>query len=125
MRVNISICVLLCALLMSACGPVIVETEPPYPSEHKYFKIPPGHLPPPGECRIWYPGKPPGHQPPPGDCAALHWRVPPGAWLIHRPAKNRDYFEVKEYHPRNPRVVIVIRFYEVGTGRLIREEKPH
>jgi len=31
--------------------------------------IPPGHLPPPGECRVWYNGKPPGHQPAPTDCA--------------------------------------------------------
>lgn len=31
--------------------------------------IPPGHLPPPGECRVWYDGEPPGQQPPPTDCA--------------------------------------------------------
>src|SRR5262245_58855139 len=30
--------------------------------------IPPGHLPPPGECRIWYDGRPPGQQPPPTSC---------------------------------------------------------
>ena len=29
---------------------------------------PPGHLPPPGECRVWSDGRPPGHQPPPTDC---------------------------------------------------------
>ncbi|MGB7291962.1 MAG: hypothetical protein WBD99_07310 [Thermodesulfobacteriota bacterium] len=28
--------------------------------------IPPGHLPPPGEYRVWIPGIPPGHQPPHG-----------------------------------------------------------
>jgi Ca2+-binding EF-hand superfamily protein len=31
--------------------------------------IPPGHLPPSGECRVWYNGKPPGHQPPSTDCS--------------------------------------------------------
>lgn len=31
--------------------------------------ITPGHLPPPGECRVWYDGVPPGQQPPPTDCA--------------------------------------------------------
>jgi len=46
------------------------------------LRIPPGHRPPPGACRIWYPGKPPGHQPPPGSCRILSHRVPPGAWLI-------------------------------------------
>ena len=45
-------------------------------------KIPPGHMPPAGKCRIWYAGRPPGHQPPPCDCDDLEGRVPPGAWLI-------------------------------------------
>jgi hypothetical protein len=30
--------------------------------------IPPGHLPPPRECRVWYDGRPPGQQPPPTNC---------------------------------------------------------
>ena len=30
--------------------------------------IPPGHLPPPGECRVWYDDRPAGHQPPPSNC---------------------------------------------------------
>jgi hypothetical protein len=30
--------------------------------------VPPGHLPPPGECRVWYDGRPPGQQPRPTDC---------------------------------------------------------
>ena len=45
-------------------------------------RIPPGHLPPPGACRVWYPGTPPGHQPPPGSCRVLRHHVPRGAWLV-------------------------------------------
>ena len=45
-------------------------------------KIPLGHMPPPGECRIWYPGEPPGQQPPPGNCEELRHHIPPGTWLI-------------------------------------------
>jgi hypothetical protein len=36
---------------------------------NKKGKVPPGHLPPAGLCRVWYDGVPPGHQPPPSSCA--------------------------------------------------------
>jgi hypothetical protein len=70
---------------MSAC--VIAEPGPPPPGPppgrpHASPKIPPGHLPPPGACRVWFPNRPPGHQPPPGPCEELQYRVPPGAYLI-------------------------------------------
>lgn len=44
--------------------------------------VPSGHLPPPGECRIWYPDRSAGQQPPPGPCHELRHQVPPGARLI-------------------------------------------
>jgi hypothetical protein len=31
--------------------------------------VPPGYLPPPGACRVWYDGRPPGHQPSVTSCA--------------------------------------------------------
>lgn len=82
-RVTTSIAVL--GLLLSACatdGVVVVEpNERPYHYERE-VSIPPGHMPPPGECRIWFTGRPAGQQPPPGDCGDLRHRVPPGAILI-------------------------------------------
>lgn len=44
--------------------------------------IPQGHRPPPGKCRIWFPGVPPGHQPAPVKCKKLKGRIPQGAYLI-------------------------------------------
>jgi hypothetical protein len=32
-------------------------------------RIPPGHVPGPGQCRVWHPNRPPGHRPPPFRCA--------------------------------------------------------
>lgn len=46
------------------------------------FRIPPGHYPPPGQCRVWHPDVPPGQQDPPGDCDELERQVPPGAYLV-------------------------------------------
>jgi hypothetical protein len=46
-------------------------------------RVPPGHYPPPGLCRIWYEGRPPGHQPRPVPCPALHRRVPAGAFVLY------------------------------------------
>ena len=43
------------------------EGEEVYGSEDT-VDIPPGHLPPPGKCRMWYPNQPPGQQPPPYRC---------------------------------------------------------
>jgi hypothetical protein len=54
-----------------------------YDRYRQQVHIPPGHRPPPGLCRIWYPDRPPGHQPPAGDCRWLSWRLPPGAILVH------------------------------------------
>jgi hypothetical protein len=55
-----------------------VEPEPMYDG----VKIPRGHWPPPGNCRIWFTDRPPGHQPAPGSCKKLRHRVPLGAYLV-------------------------------------------
>lgn len=45
--------------------------------------IPPGHLPPPGACRIWHLNLPPGLQPPPEHCAELAGEeTPPNTVLV-------------------------------------------
>jgi hypothetical protein len=70
----------LAAMLVLAGCVVYQEPQPVY--QAKPVKIPPGHLPPPGQCRVWYPDRPPGHQPPPGPCHQLQYQVPPGAVLV-------------------------------------------
>ena len=64
--------------------------------DHGKLHIPPGHLPPAGKCRIWYPGTPPGHQPPPGDCRVLSRQLPSGAYLVSRDRVWR--YDERPYH---------------------------
>jgi hypothetical protein len=93
--------------------------------------IPPGHLPPPGLCRIWLPGDPPGHQPAPASCDRLAGHVPPGAWLVYRPAvagrgrghgkKDKRVVRVTVYGESGPSL---IRIFDLATGSLLDEERP-
>lgn len=46
-------------------------------------RVPPGHLPAPGECRIWIDGVPPGQQPAPTDCATAERRRPSNGRVIY------------------------------------------
>jgi len=94
---------LLLALLFagSGCmisGGLVIEPEPiiigdpPQKAEHRTrsvqkranhrFKVPPGHRPPRGMCRLWYYDRPPGHQPPAVSCHLIGRRVPYGAVII-------------------------------------------
>jgi hypothetical protein len=72
-----------CVVVEPGPPPVYVP-GPPVGAPAAPPRVPPGHLPPPGACRIWLPDRPPGHQPPPGRCDVLERQVPPGAWLIRR-----------------------------------------
>jgi hypothetical protein len=51
-------------------------------ADGRTFRIPPGHYPPPGQCRIWNPNRPPGLQSPPGPCERLERQVPRGSYLV-------------------------------------------
>lgn len=46
-------------------------------------RIPPGHMPPPGMCRVWIDGVPPGRQPAPTDCATAYRTRPANARVIY------------------------------------------
>lgn len=64
--------------------------------------VPRGHYPPPGECRIWHPGRPAGQQPPPAKCDRLVGRVPHGAFILYNGKEwdTRDDWRGRER--RNP-----------------------
>ncbi len=72
----------LLAVLVALSGCAIYAEPAPVYHGGQPVHVPPGHLPPPGQCRVWYPDRPPGHQPPPGPCHQLQYQVPPGAVLV-------------------------------------------
>lgn len=84
--------------------------------------IPPGHLPDPGECRVWIPGEAPGKQKKnaEGDCSWVATQVPPGAWLVWRPGTDRKEVVVREYGAAS--VMRWTRIYDIVTGALLHEE---
>jgi hypothetical protein len=121
---TVTLALVACLLLSAGCTGSVVIRKPagPPPPVVKRLGIPPGHLPAPGQCRIWYPGKPPGHQPPPGRCGVLRHEVPAGAWLLYRPEHRKKEIHVSVIHARRPGVVVAIRHYLVSTGKFLREE---
>lgn len=55
-------------------------------------RVPPGHLPPAGLCRVWYDGVPPGRQPAPTHCDAAERQAARGgrgASVIYGPGARR------------------------------------
>jgi hypothetical protein len=90
-----------------------------YFRQRGYDRIPNGHLPPPGECRIWYPDRPAGQQPPPFKCGEARRRVEPGGWMM-RPGRRSEEVEVAVYDPRRPGVVIDVAIFDARSGSMIR-----
>jgi hypothetical protein len=86
--------------------------------------VPPGHLPPPGQCRIWVPGRPPGQQARARSCDGIVAAAPAGAIILYRPGRDRKLVRVRYVDDRRAGVVVRIRIFEAETGKFLREEKP-
>jgi hypothetical protein len=101
--------------------PVVVQPPPPPAAptpvvlaEPRRIHVPPGHYPPPGYCRLWYPGRPPGHQPRPLACKQI--AVPAGAFILYNGvAWDTDYNWRARAH-RNPGSVPPV-IVEITAGR--------
>lgn len=101
------------------------ENVPENASTAAKFGIPPGHLPPPGQCRVWMPGEPPGKQKkkyPSGDCDSISRDVPAGGWLVYRPGEDKKEVVVREYG--SERQVTSTRVFDIVTGAFLREIDP-
>lgn len=117
------------ALLSTACSsPTVITSPAPQrsetgPSTAATLGIPPGHLPPPGQCRVWFPGRPPGQQPAPAACTRAMRDAPAGTWVLERPSRDRRHVRVHEVDGVRVGVIVRIVLYEAATGKLVREER--
>jgi hypothetical protein len=120
--------------LLPACGapatPPPPEPKPPPPdvveSEEQRARrdadrrgplgIPEGHLPPTGECRVWFPGEPAGQQPPPGSCTEAEREAPPGSWIIYRPPEDKRVVHARVVDPARRGVIIRTDLYDAERG---------
>jgi hypothetical protein len=84
----------------------VKENDRSYP--FSALNIPKGHLPPPGECKIWFPGRPPGQQPPPTSCVSAIRNAPLGAWVI---THEGGRYKVNIFSKSKKNIVEEIRYY--------------
>lgn len=97
-------------------------TSNPNASTAARLGIPPGHLPDPGDCRVWLPGEAPGKQKKnaSGDCSWVATQVPAGGWLVWRPGTDRKEVIVREYGAES--IIRWTRIYDIVTGNLLHED---
>ncbi|UKN01837.1 hypothetical protein K6119_19120 [Paracrocinitomix mangrovi] len=63
---------------------------------YKVLKIPYGHIPPSGQCRVWVPGKPPGKQASSTSCSQAKKDCPANAWIISRTGSDNKLLKVQK-----------------------------
>ena len=114
-----------------ACAPV-VRSAPRSTSrvivvsddeDRSTLRVPPGHLPRVGQCRVWFPGRPPGQQPSAGGCDGIERVAPAGTWILYRPTYDRRVVHARVIDPRRDGVVIVVRVYDVDRGTYLGQER--
>ena len=88
------------------------------------LRVPPGHMPNVGQCRIWFPGRPPGHQPKAGSCSGLQRTAPAGSWILYRPTSDKKVVHARVIDPKRAGVVVSVRIYDANRGTYLGNERP-
>jgi hypothetical protein len=116
--------------VVTACMPVVRHTPPPArvivvsnDEDRSQLRVPPGHYPRVGECRLWFPGRPPGHQPKSQGCRGIERIAPAGSWILYRPANDRKVVHARVIDPKRDGVVLVVRVYDVDRGTYLGQER--
>jgi hypothetical protein len=99
-------------------APLESEVSPPR-STAATLGVPPGHLPPPGRCRVWIPGTPPGKQPKVTTCSGIEASAPAGSMILYRPTADRKRVEARYVDRARAGLVVRVVVFDVETGRVI------
>lgn len=125
MRSAMMLGVPLAVLAATACSSLTTQQPTqPEPEERRRpaaLRIPRGHLPAPGQCRVWLPGEPPGHQRRPRSCAGIERTAPAGSWIVYRPSEDKKVVHVREVDERRAGVVVRVQVYDAERGTYIRK----
>jgi hypothetical protein len=120
------------SVALSACTPVVVHRAPPRTArvvvvsddeDRSRLRVPPGHLPAPGQCRVWFPGRPPGRQPGAGSCRGIDRVAPAGSWILYRPSDDKRIVHARVVDPRRDGVIVVVRVYDADRGTYLGQER--
>lgn len=95
-------------------APVVAAPAPAVVAAPRRIRVPPGHYPPPGHCRLWYADRPPGHQPPPFRCQAV--AVPRGAFILYEGVAWDADYDWRSHAARHPGSVPAV-ILEMTAGR--------
>jgi hypothetical protein len=93
------------------------------PAAAATLNVPPGQLPRPGLCRLWFPDRPPGRQPKARPCAEVESGAPAGTWVLYRPSQDRNVVHVRYLDDRRAGVVVWIRVFDASSGAFVRDMK--
>jgi len=83
------------ALTIAALGLAAVPAEAQ--RDQGPDRVPRGHYPPRGMCRIWFDGVPPGRQPAPTDCETAFRRAPDRARIVTSDGREIDGGRYRDY----------------------------
>ncbi|MBZ0267964.1 hypothetical protein K8I85_07400 [bacterium] len=133
--IRLSIPLLLLSLAACSSGRIVVHSggAAPEPVHHgsasspvhpvkgpvASLGVPPGHFPPPGQCRIWMPGVAAGKQAKCVPCTSIDGGIPLGAWVLYRPSREKNVVRVTTYDRRSPESVMSVEWYDAASGKAL------
>ncbi len=92
------------------------------PSTAASLGVPPGHLPPAGQCRIWLKDTPPGRQARSRSCEGIVAEAPAGSMVLEG-MEDKKHVRVHYIDARRAGAVARVVVFEASSGKFVRQER--